>query len=271
MNINIIDEKSITAFIDFLNLTMNETGDNEIVPHLLITKSQIYTPIIFFIIMWSLALGLWYFKEVDKTILFALNNANYNNTIVISSQLISRYGMAFIAGVNLILLLYTFKDEDMKKLRPVLLLTIISYAVASVSGDLLKMVFDRPRPIVTYSGELNFLSNSNSTSFPSGHATKSVALAVPLSFNNIMNNWLTKLSKLITMLTAFLVCLSRIVLGAHYLSDVLAGAGWSVLCLPVSVALTNRLLSRMSPERYEFASKMWIIVYIMLMFFLATI
>ena len=76
---------------------------------------------------------------------------------------------------------------------------------------------------------------------------------------------------MVTVLTAVLVCLSRIVLGAHYFSDVLAGAGLSVFCLPVSVLLTNRLLSRMTPERYEVASKIWIIVYIALIFFVATI
>jgi undecaprenyl-diphosphatase len=250
---------------------MKDTRDGAIVPHLQITKSQLLTSITVFIILWVIALGLWYFKEVDRTILFALNNANFNDTIVIFSQLFSRYGMALIAGINLILLLFTFKDERMKNLRPVFLLTIISYAFAGILGDILKQVFNRPRPSVTYAGELNFLTSSNSPSFPSGHATKSVALAVPLSFNDISNIRLTKVSKIITMLTAFLVCLSRIVLGAHYLSDVLAGAGWSVLCLPVSVFLTNSLLSKMSPERYELASRIWIPVYIALILFVATI
>jgi membrane-associated phospholipid phosphatase len=179
--------------------------------------------------------------------------------------------MALIAGVNLILLLYTFKEEKMKSLRPVFLLTILSYGVAGISGDLLKQVFNRPRPIITYAGELNFLISSNSPAFPSGHDTKSVALAVPLSFNNISNNQQITASKIFIILTAILVCLSRIVLGAHYLSDVLAGAGWSVLCFPVSTFLTNRLLSKMSPERYELASRIWIIVFIALIIFVATI
>ena len=250
---------------------MNDTRDKDITRYLQITKSQLVTSIVFFIITWSLALGLWYFKDLDKTVLFALNNANFNNTITIFSQLVSRYGMAVIAGINMILLLYTFKDEKMKNLRPVFLVTILSYGFAGISGDILKQVFDRPRPIITYTGELNFLSSSHTPAFPSGHATKSVALAAPLSFNNILNNQLTRFSKISVISIATLVCLSRIVLGAHYLSDVLGGAGWSVLCLPVSVFLTNRLLSRMTPERYELASRIWIIVYIALIFFVATI
>ena len=250
---------------------MSVTRDNESVLKIQMPKSQLLTSIVVFIITWSLALGLWYLNNLDKTILFALNNANFNNTITIFSQLISRYGMALITGVNLILLLYTFKDEKMKNLRPVFLLTIFSFSIAGISGDLLKMVFNRPRPIIAYAGELNFLTGSNSPAFPSGHATKSVALAVPLSFNDISNNRLIKASKLVTMSIAILVCLSRIILGAHYLSDVLAGAGLSVLCLPVSVFAANRVLSKMSPERYEVASKIWIFVYIALIIFVSII
>jgi hypothetical protein len=96
---------------------MKDIKDEEIIPYLQISKSQLLTSIIFFIITWSLALGLWYFKDLDKTILFALNNANFSNTMAIFSKFISRYGMSLIAGVNLIILMYTFKDEKMKPLR----------------------------------------------------------------------------------------------------------------------------------------------------------
>ena len=250
---------------------MNNTREDEIVPNLQITKPHLQTSIVVFILTWSLALSLWYLKDLDKTILFTLNNANFSNTIAFFSKTVSRYGMALIASINLILLLITFKDEKMKNLRPVFLLTILSFAIAGISGDLLKQVFNRPRPIIAYAGELSFLTDSNSPAFPSGHATKSVALAVPLIFNNTMDNRLTTVSKILVFSTAILVCLSRIILGAHYLSDVLAGTGWSVLCLPVSVFLTNRLLSKMSPERYEFASRIWILVYIALIIFVAII
>lgn len=245
--------------------------DEENIPHQQISKPQLYPIIVFFIITWSIALGLWYTQDLDKIVLYALNNSNFNNTITILGKLVSRYGMALIAGINLFLLLLSFKDEKMKRLRPVFLATILSYGVAGISGDLLKMVFNRPRPIITYAGELTFLSDSQSPAFPSGHATKSVALTAPLAFSNNSNNRLTIYSKLTTISIATLVCLSRIVLGAHYLSDVLAGAGWSVLCLPVTIFLTNSLLSKMSPERYEKASRIWILVYIALIFFVTTI
>ena len=245
--------------------------DEETIPHIQISKPQFYQILVFFFITWSIALGLWYTKDLDKIVLYTLNNSNFNNTISFLSKLISRYGMALIAGINLLLLLLSFKDEKMKKLRPVFLATILSYGVAGISGDLLKMVFNRPRPILTYAGELTFLSDSQSPAFPSGHATKSVALAAPLSFYNISNNRLTFYSKLTTISIASLVCLSRIMIGAHYISDVFAGAGWSVLCLPVTIFLTNKLLSKMSPERYEKASRIWILVYIALIFFVTTI
>lgn len=250
---------------------LRDAKDDENLPKLHFTKHYQRTSLRVFIITWSLALCLWYLNNLDKKILFTLNNANFNNSIVIFCQLISRYGISLIAGVNLILLIYTFKDERIKHLRPVFLLSIISFSVAGISGDILKQVFYRPRPIISYAGELNFLTSSGTPAFPSGHATKSVALAVPVYFHDGSNNGLVRVSKIVTLITAIFVCLSRVVLGAHYLSDVLAGAGWSVLCLPVSVLLTKRLLSKMTLERYEFASKIWIPVYIALIIFVAVI
>lgn len=249
---------------------MNDASEEETVPSLRLTKSQLQASIIVFIITWSLALSLWYLKDMDKTILFTLNNANFSNTIAVFSKTVSRYGMSLIASINLILLLISFKDEKIGTLRPVFLLTILSFSIAGISGDILKQVFNRPRPIFTYAGELSFLTDSNTPAFPSGHATKSIALAIPLIFNNSEDNRLT-LPKIMVLSTAILVCLSRVVLGAHYLSDVLAGSGWSVLCLPVSVFLTNHLLSKMTPERYEFASRIWILVYISLIILVAII
>ena len=82
-----------------------------------------------------------------------------------------------------------------------------------------KQLFNRQRPDTEYALSLS------STSFPSGHAADSVAFYGLLGF--IMY---TKLPKpynytglLVGILLPFLIGLSRIYLGAHYPSDVLAG------------------------------------------------
>jgi membrane-associated phospholipid phosphatase len=55
------------------------------------------------------------------------------------------------------------------------------------------------------------------------------------------------------LLVAGLVCYSRIVKGAHYLSDVLAGAGLALVCVPVAVAAANAIYARgkVTPEKLD--------------------
>ena len=60
-----------------------------------------------------------------------------------------------------------------------------------------------------------------------------------------------RLLKLVLLLIASLVCYSRIVLGAHYLSDVFAGAALALACVPVAVAAANAIYARgkVTPEK----------------------
>lgn len=108
-------------------------------------------------------------------------------------------------------------------------------AASSVGTALLvrivKAAIGRPRPdgaVITVTG----------SSFPSGHAAQSIALygAVALLVANVVQ---TRSRRLAVLATAALVVLSvgisRVVLGVHWLSDVIAGwvlaAGWLAMLL----------------------------------------
>ena len=215
-----------------------------------------------FFLTWGVALFLWYQGDIDKDILFFLNNSNFNHGMTVLFQVVSSYGMASIAFVFLCCLILSFRLESLKGGKQIFLFIIMSFALAGITGDILKEIFMRTRPIVQYADEIRFLTGSDSPSFPSGHATKSVALVLPFLFYANYTGRFNLFVKCLLALIASMVCFSRIFLGAHFLSDVMAGMGIAALCLPISVALCNRVfIRRMTFEKLETAAKKWIFVY----------
>ena len=205
---------------------------------------------------------LWYQVEIDKTILFSLNNSNFSTYLVDLNQAFSRYGMPLIVFIYFCYLIISLKSNEAINGRPIFLVIIFSFALAGISGDILKEIFNRARPIIEYSGELSFLTNPKTPSFPSGHATKSVAFVLPFLFYAEYKGGIHAWIKGLLTVIALMVCFARIFLGAHYLSDVLAGIGWAFLCLPFSVLISNRILTKMSYKKLHTAARVWIFIYL---------
>jgi undecaprenyl-diphosphatase len=176
--------------------------------------------------------------------------------------------MSVIVFIYTLYLALSLKFTKLKKSRQVFLLIIFSFAVAGISGDILKEIFNRTRPFQEYANQLSFLSRPGSPSLPSGHATKSVALALPFIFYAGYKGRFHTLVKGILLFVALMVCFSRIFLGAHYLSDVLSGIGWAFVCLPVSGMASNLILRKMTHQKFERAAKIWILVYLGFMIYL---
>jgi len=97
----------------------------------------------------------------------------------------------------------------------------ITVAVAGLADDLLKIIFGRARPKPWLAGDDSgfgfFRYGAKFASFPSGHTTTSVAAALALSA--LFPRWRPAF-----LMAALSIAISRIVLDAHYVSDVIAGA-----------------------------------------------
>ena len=121
------------------------------------------------------------------------------------------------------------------------LLMFVAVAGGQVLSNLLKFEVDRPRPDL-----VSHLVTETSLSFPSGHAMLSAVTYLTLGSlaARFLPDRTTKVFVLgLAMLTTVLVGTSRVYLGVHWPSDVLAGwcAGfaWAMLCW-----LAARLLQR---------------------------
>lgn len=136
--------------------------------------------------------------------------------ITIAAEIITLFGNEFVLlGGAVLFVALTWKNHRREA---------ILFAVALVMGALvnwlLKELIQRPRPAISPLAELQ------SYSFPSGHAMNAFVFYALLSRFIYRLTPKIELGFLVTFLSFFLIILvgfSRIYLGVHYLSDVLAG------------------------------------------------
>lgn len=119
------------------------------------------------------------------------------------------------------------------------------YPVTQGAVQLAKLTIERPRPAVT-----GTLSEASGFSFPSAHSATSVAVYATIAFILIRASRHGHSRVAVASLAAavvLLVGLSRVLLGAHYPTDVLAGWTFGALLAAVCWLVASRVpLPRLS-------------------------
>ena len=125
---------------------------------------------------------------------------------------------------------------------------ILGGAISALASSTLKNIFDLPRPgSLLEEGSFHRIGDLlQYKAFPSGHTLTAFAIASALYFSCTKNN---RTHLLILFLVAGLVGLSRNAVGAHWLTDVLAGAGVGMWCGMIGAYLANYLPeSQLKPQ-----------------------
>lgn len=95
---------------------------------------------------------------------------------------------------------------------------VLSAGLALGIGKVISELVDRARPFVVDSGGVHlFTAHAADPSFPSDHATASVAIAMAIFLRH--RRW-----GVVALIAAALLSVGRVALGVHFPSDVLAGA-----------------------------------------------
>jgi undecaprenyl-diphosphatase len=133
------------------------------------------------------------------------------------------------------------------------LLVFLATTIGSGLGHLLKLAFDRPRPSV-----VPHLSEVLNASFPSGHSMSSsiVYLTLGVLLAQTLARRREKIYIIATaLLLSFVVGLTRVYLGVHYPTDVVAGwcagTAWALVCWLVTCWLQSRGKMRGPREEEE--------------------
>jgi len=119
------------------------------------------------------------------------------------------------------------------------LLLLVATGGGLALNAVLKLFFDRPRP-----GVVEWGTHAVSSSFPSGHsmsATIVYSTVAYLAARLSPRLWIRWVTMLVAALIIALIALSRLYLGVHYPSDVLAGAivglAWAAFCMATLEAI----------------------------------
>jgi membrane-associated phospholipid phosphatase len=204
-----------------------------------ISKIKIIVIFVAALLFYIAALILWKQNTVDNNIVIHFNYVYENEMHLNFNKMLSHFGMSFITALYALLLFLSFRKEDLKNERPLFFLILISFAFGGIGGDLIKEIIDKARPVITLSEQIAIKNINDTPAFPSGHATKSMALALPFLLFASQKNIITITGKILVFTAALLVCYSRIALQAHFLSDVLAGIGTALFFIPFSVLFVN--------------------------------
>lgn len=168
---------------------------------------------------------MWYLN-IDLSLLKKINLGR--NTTLDSFFILITDSAAWIAfgfpGILFLWCLYTKK----KSLRAKFMYVLGSVLTSAVISTIVKNIVVKPRPFITYPF-IQKAADGGSFSFPSGHTCDAFSFATAVSL--IFPKWFFIFPLYIW---AFSVGYSRIDLGVHYPSDVLAGmtigTGAALLC-----------------------------------------
>ena len=124
--------------------------------------------------------------------------------------------------------------------------------ISAIASPLLKNYFDLPRPagVLTEGSYYRLGEPLLHKAFPSGHTLTAFAIAAALYF--AFDKDKRKLLLILFVIAAF-VGLSRSAIGAHWLTDILGGAGFGIWCGMLGALFANRL-----PEKYLSPRSAWL-------------
>ena len=157
-----------------------------------------------------------HFICMDVKLFHLINNLSRQNIFL--DNLMIFFAKYFFLIIFPLCVCYVF----FKKSKRIAYLSFVSAILILFINKLIEFFWSRPRPFMTDSVNL-LVKHKPDGSFPSDHASVSMAIAVMLFF-------VDKKIGLILIISSILIGISRIFCGLHYPLDILAGLflGWLV-------------------------------------------
>lgn len=174
----------------------------------------------------------------DNTIYTFLSGFISSN-LTILMKVLSYIGSAQILIIITLLSFLIFKKH--KYYKQYWKIIALNLSMTWILNAIFKIIFHRQRP------DILILSQASGYSFPSGHSMVSISfygLVIYLCYTNIKSNWIKYIAVILLCLLIIFIGVSRIYLGVHYASDVIAGfsSGFAWLIVYITLAKKYKFL-----------------------------
>jgi undecaprenyl-diphosphatase len=178
-------------------------------------------------------------QSLDTQLLLFINHGTANALFDVLMPALSAQGYLLVLPFLFYMIAGSIDRKNVPErnyLSAALWTIVISCCAVYLAGwaeDVLKNAVARERPCRAIDGIRLIIACPKSYSLPSGHALSSFAFAGPLFF--LTRDYLTRPWRLYPIVLASLIACSRMYLGVHYPTDVLAG---TVLGTAIGVTLS---------------------------------
>jgi membrane-associated phospholipid phosphatase len=176
----------------------------------------------FALVCFSLVILSYFF--IDRplaTYLYPLSHNPEYATFIKAVAVVSFLGKGyFLVGLFGIIAVLNYVILENKALSRIVNFTLVALILSTLICEIIKIVLARSRPELFFQNQIYglhfFAFKTVYHSFPSGHATAISAAMLSLSY------FLRRFTPLFLLLI-LVVCITRLLLGDHYLSDVIGG------------------------------------------------
>ena len=170
---------------------------------------------------------------VDRSVYEALYAAHRPLLLTIARALTAAGEPITLIGAAILCALWLWLAGRGRRGLSLLVVALIGRALSEIQ----KIWVDRPRPSLE-----PHLVLVKTQSFPSGHATSSMVFYLALALALAGHSRWTRLAIVGAIAFSLLIGISRVMLGVHWPSDVIAGWAFGALWVVVALRPTERLL-----------------------------
>lgn len=172
-------------------------------------------------------------RNLDIQWFFFINQSMHNAFFDVVMPIISNAGEDGLIWLLVALILYICGPKTRRASFLMLFAVFISFALGE---EVLKYIFQRPRPFLSLEGVNLLVAPPGSFSFPSGHTANAFAASLVIARKIPRLAWLV-------LLLAVVIAFSRVYVGVHYPLDLLGGALLGALCAKFVLGLEASVYS----------------------------